>query len=83
MEKAAENIASLGSIGNIASIGKRVKRAAGNIASLVTRRQTGPFFEQSLLIDPKYLTPIVKSLIKTLPAVTIFTVIRSRFHLPL
>ena len=54
MEKAAENIASLGSIGNIASIGKRVKRAAGNIASLVTRRQAGPFFEQSLLIDPKY-----------------------------
>ena len=38
MEKAAENIASLGSIGNIASIGKRVKRAAGNIASLVTQR---------------------------------------------
>ena len=52
VERAAENIASLGSIGNIASIGKRVKRAAGNIASLVTRRQAGPFFEQSLLIDP-------------------------------
>ena len=49
VERAAENIASLGSIGNIASIGKR---AAGNVASSVTRRQAGPFFEQSLLIDP-------------------------------
>ena len=69
MERAAENIASLGSIGNIASIEKRAagniaslgsigniasigKRAAGNVASSVTRRQAGPFFEQSLLIDP-------------------------------
>ena len=41
VERAAENIASLGSIGNIASIGKR---AAGNIASSVTRRQARPFF---------------------------------------
>ena len=48
-KRAAGNIASLGSIGNIASIGKR---AAGNVASSVTRRQAGPFFEQSLLIDP-------------------------------